>query len=168
MGREVISCSTGSNMSKYFATFVFVTSFTPITGITWDLPNLSRGCRHIKLRIYFQPTVPCCTENERARQFLWQAQRPSKDFLYLTKKIFSPPSDSNCQVILQDRMATLVSLYPCPCSSFYLWVSISVLQTTSFFLKSNFLTPNSLYGIRHFHFVPHFTLVHLQRRIQSH
>jgi len=38
-----------------------------------------------------------------------------------------------------------------------------------FFFQSHFLTPDSLYVIRHFYIVPHFTLssIHLQRRIKS-
>jgi hypothetical protein len=76
-GKKLISSSsTGSNISKIYATFAFVNHFNLADEVTWGLRNLSQGWQHKKLLNLFLPTVPCCTENGRARTLLWQAQRP--------------------------------------------------------------------------------------------
>ena len=54
-------------MSKNFAKFIIVNSFTLAAEVTWGLRNLCRGWSHIKLRNNFQPAIPCCTNNRRAR-----------------------------------------------------------------------------------------------------
>jgi len=74
-GEKLISRSTGSNMSKNYATLTFVNHFSLADVVTWGWPNLSRGWQHIKLRNHFQSAVPCCIENGWARPFFMTSSK---------------------------------------------------------------------------------------------
>ena len=138
-------------------TFICVNPFTLAAELAWSLRNLSRGQRHIKLRIHFQPALPCCTDNGLARQFLRHVQN-----LLLAQKISATSSDK----FFLDGRAALVS-EQVGSVSLYVSLLLIYLGTSNtfdvFFFQTPFITPNRLYGIRHFLFVPHFTLssVHL-------
>jgi hypothetical protein len=57
--------------------------------ISWRLRNLGQGWGHIKLRIHFQPALPCCVDNGRVRPFSIASSKAIPLILLVSPKKFT-------------------------------------------------------------------------------
>jgi hypothetical protein len=70
-------------MLKNFAILTFLNSFTHAAEVTCGFHKLIRGWRHIKLHSHFQPALPGCTENGRARPLFMARSKATRLIVFV-------------------------------------------------------------------------------------